>query len=158
YGRRIIWVPWQRPGFELALMLRAAVRDHAGCDGIILGGHGLFTWGSTQHECYLSSIQTIDQMREFIEDHSRRRARGLFGGMAVTAETDRDEIAAEILPFLRGILSSTRRSIAHWDSSTEARAFANSKWAEALCALGTSCPDHFVRTRICPIFVPWNPA
>ena len=72
YGRKIVWVPWQRPGFELALMLRKAVEDNPGCDGIILGGHGLFTWGDTQRECYVSSIKTIDQMGEFVQEHAKR--------------------------------------------------------------------------------------
>ncbi len=73
YGRRIAWVPWQRPGFELALMLRKAVEANPGCDGIVLGGHGLFTWGETQEEAYLSSIKTIDQMGEFVQDHAPAR-------------------------------------------------------------------------------------
>ena len=82
YGRRIIWVPWQRPGFELALMLKAAVAEHPGCDGLVLGSHGLFTWGSTQRDCYRNSIKTIDQMGEFIDEHARRQ-RARFGGTAV---------------------------------------------------------------------------
>ena len=80
YGRRIAWVPWQRPGFELALMLRKAVEATPGCDGIVLGGHGLFTWGETQQEAYLNSIKTIDQMGEFVQDHAKRAGRPLFGG------------------------------------------------------------------------------
>ena len=80
YGRKIVWVPWQRPGFELALMLRKAVEDNPGCDGIILGGHGLFTWGDTQRECYVSSIKTIDQMGEFVQEHARRSGEAQFGG------------------------------------------------------------------------------
>ena len=72
YGRKIIWVPWQRPGFELALMLKRSVDANPGCDGLILGGHGLFTWGDTQKECYLSSVRTIDQMGEFVQDHQDR--------------------------------------------------------------------------------------
>ena len=83
FGRTIVWLPWQRPGFELALMLRRAVEENPGCDGIILGGHGLFTWGHTQQECYLNSIRTIDQMGEFIDEHQRRANRPLFGGRAV---------------------------------------------------------------------------
>src|SRR5207247_5689429 len=83
YGRNIAWVPWQRPGFELALMLKRAVEARPGCDGIILGGHGLFTWGTTQHECYVNSITTIDQMGQFIEEHARRGNRPAFGGPAV---------------------------------------------------------------------------
>ena len=158
YGRTIVWLPWQRPGFELALMLRRAVEESPGCDGIILGGHGLFTWGNTQQECYVNSIKTIDQMGEFIEQHERRAGRPRFGGAAVTGTIDPDEVAAAILPYLRGVVSSNRRTIAHWDSSDDALTFANSKWAEELCGLGTSCPDHFLRTRISPMFIPWNPA
>jgi rhamnose utilization protein RhaD (predicted bifunctional aldolase and dehydrogenase)/NAD(P)-dependent dehydrogenase (short-subunit alcohol dehydrogenase family) len=159
YGRHIAWVPWQRPGFELALMLRNAVAETPGCDGIILGGHGLFTWGDTQHECYLNSIKTIDQMGEFIRDHEQRANRPQFGGVAVPdAPADRQAAIAEIFPYLRGAVSSNRRVIGHVDSSDDALAFANSTWAEALCGLGTSCPDHFLRTRISPMFIPWNPA
>jgi rhamnose utilization protein RhaD (predicted bifunctional aldolase and dehydrogenase)/NAD(P)-dependent dehydrogenase (short-subunit alcohol dehydrogenase family) len=156
YGRRIVWIPWQRPGFELALMLRDAARDNPGCDGILLGGHGLFTWGQTQRECYVNSIRTIDQMGQFVSAHAE--ASGLpFGGPVVTASAD-GESAAAILPYLRGAVSTNRRTIAHWDGSDDALTFANGAWAQDLCRLGTSCPDHFLRTRICPMFVPWQPA
>ncbi len=159
YGRKIIWVPWQRPGFELALMLKRAVEATPGCDGLILGGHGLFTWGDTQHECYVSSIRTIDEMGDFIQEHSKRTGKPLFGGPAVTAPvSDRDSAVAELLPYLRGVVSSNRRVIAHFDGSDDALTFANSRWAEDLCRMGTSCPDHFLRTRISPMFIPWNPA
>ena len=159
YGRRVAWVPWQRPGFELALMLRNAVAEMPGCDGIILGGHGLFTWGDTQHACYLNSIKTIDQMGEFIRDHAQRANRPPFGGVAVSgAPADRQAAIAGIFPYLRGAVSSNRRVIGHVDSSEDALTFANSKWAEELCGLGTSCPDHFLRTRISPMFIPWDPA
>ena len=157
YGRRIVWVPWQRPGFELGMMLRRAVAEHPGCDGILLGSHGLFTWGATQHECYANSLKTIDQMGEFVEEHGRAAKRPLFGGAAVTSAVDRESTAAAILPMLRGAVSSNRRVVAHVDSSDEAVTFANSRWAAELSQLGTSCPDHFLRTRICPMFVPWQP-
>ena len=159
YGRKIIWVPWQRPGFELALMLKRAVEGTPGCDGLILGGHGLFTWGQTQKECYLNSIRTIDEMGEFIQEHTARKGVPLFGGAAVTATVpDRQSVVAEILPYLRGVVSSNRRVIAHVDYSDDALTFANSRWAEDLCRMGTSCPDHFLRTRISPMFIPWDPA
>ena len=159
YGRRIAWLPWQRPGFELALMLRDVVAATPGCDGVILGGHGLFTWGRTQHECYLSSLTTIDQMGEFIRAHERRTNRPKFGGAAVTTVlADRESAIAEVFPSLRGVVSSNRRVIGHVDTSDDALTFANAAWAEELCGLGTSCPDHFLRTRISPMFVPWNPA
>jgi rhamnose utilization protein RhaD (predicted bifunctional aldolase and dehydrogenase)/NAD(P)-dependent dehydrogenase (short-subunit alcohol dehydrogenase family) len=159
YGRKMVWLPWQRPGFELAMMLRRAVEENPGCDGIVLGSHGLFTWGPTQRECYASSIQTIDQMGRFIQDHPLRPR---FGGAAPAqgagAPVDREDAAAAILPYLRGAVSSNRRVIAHYEGSEDALTFANSKWAEDLCRMGTSCPDHFLRTRICPLFIPWNPA
>jgi rhamnose utilization protein RhaD (predicted bifunctional aldolase and dehydrogenase)/NAD(P)-dependent dehydrogenase (short-subunit alcohol dehydrogenase family) len=157
YGRRIVWVPWQRPGFELALMLRKAVADHPGCDGIVLGSHGLFTWGETGRDCYVNSIKTIDQMGEFVGDRIRRRGAQPFGGKAVTATLDRESTAAAILPYLRGAISGEKRVVAHFERSDEALEFANSAWAEQLCELGTSCPDHFLRTRISPMFVPWDP-
>ena len=158
YGRHLVWVPWQRPGFELALMLRRAVESHRGCDGIVLGGHGLFTWGDTQRACYANSIRTIDQMGEFIDQRRRASRRPPFGGPAAATRVDRQSAVAELLPFLRGIVSSNRRVVAHWDESDDALGFANSQWAGELSALGTSCPDHFLRTRICPMFVPWNAA
>jgi rhamnose utilization protein RhaD (predicted bifunctional aldolase and dehydrogenase)/NAD(P)-dependent dehydrogenase (short-subunit alcohol dehydrogenase family) len=158
YGRRIVWVPWQRPGFELALMLRAAVEAERGCDGILLGGHGLFTWGESQRECYLNSIKTIDQMGEFVQDHHTRSGRPLFGGAAAAESRDRDAVVSAIFPFLRGAVSSNRRVVAHYDSSEDALTFAGSRWAEDLCRMGTSCPDHFLRTRISPMFIPWEPA
>jgi rhamnose utilization protein RhaD (predicted bifunctional aldolase and dehydrogenase)/NAD(P)-dependent dehydrogenase (short-subunit alcohol dehydrogenase family) len=157
YGRKIIWVPWQRPGFELALMLRKAVEDNPGCDGIILGGHGLFTWGETQKDCYLSSIKTIDQMGEFVQEHAKKNGRAQFGGAIASAAADRESIVGPLLPYLRGAVSSNRRVIAHYDGSEDALAFANSEWAEQLCQLGTSCPDHFLRTRISPLYLRWKP-
>jgi len=155
FGRNIAWLPWQRPGFELALMLERAIQENPGCDGLILASHGLFTWGDTQRECYLNSIRTIDQMGEFIQEH---RKTAVFGGLLHEPLADRREIAVKILPALRGAMSSNRRVIAHYTDDPDALAFAGSKWSPQLAALGTSCPDHFLRTRICPLFVDWDPA
>ena len=157
YGRKIVWVPWQRPGFELALLIEKAVLENPGIDGILLGGHGLFTWGATQRDCYLSSIHTIDQMGEFISKHQNQKG-ALFGGPEHVALPDRKKVAAEVLPALRGAMSSNRRVIAHYTDHEDALTFAGSKWSRELSALGTSCPDHFLRTRVCPLFLNWNPA
>lgn len=157
FGRNIAWVPWQRPGFELALLIEKAVKDNPGCDGLILGSHGLFTWGQTQRECYLNSIRTIDQMGEFILEHQARKG-SLFGGLQHPPLADRKTIATQILPALRGTMSSNRRVIAHYSDDQDALTFAGSKWSKQLGALGTSCPDHFLRTRICPFFIDWDPA
>ena len=156
FGRKIAWLPWQRPGFELALMIEQAVEQNPGAEGLILGGHGLFTWGNTQRECYLNSVRTIDEMGEFVLEHQKKKG-SLFGGVAISAAPDRGEIAVSILPALRGAVSSNRRVIAHYADHEDALVFANSKWARELGALGTSCPDHFLRTRISPMFIPWNP-
>ncbi len=101
FTRKIVWVPWQRPGFELALLIERAVQDNPGVEGLILGGHGLFTWGNTQRECYLNSIHTIDQMGEFIKRHQEKKCT-LFGGVVQAPSRDRNVIATQILPTLRG--------------------------------------------------------
>ncbi len=157
FHRNIAWLPWQRPGFELALMLERAVKDNPAADGLILGGHGLFTWGNTQRECYLNSIHTIDQMGEFILRHQEKKGQ-LFGGFEHAALPDHKAVAFQILPALRGAVSSNRRVIAHYADDEDALTFAGSKWAKELSALGTSCPDHFLRTRVCPMFLNWDPA
>ena len=157
FDRKIVWVPWQRPGFELALMIERAVKDNPGTEGLILGGHGLFTWGMTQRDCYLNSIHTIDQMGEFILNHQSKKG-SLFGGVEHGPAQDRKKIATQILPALRGVVSSNLRVVAHFTDDEDALTFAGSKWAKELGSLGTSCPDHFLRTRVCPLFLPWDPA
>lgn len=157
FDRKIVWVPWQRPGFELALLIERAVKDNPGAEGLILGGHGLFTWGMTQRDCYLNSIHTIDQMGEFILKHQSKKG-SLFGGVEHGPALDRKNIATQILPALRGVVSSNRRVIAHYADDDDALTFAGSKWAKELGSLGTSCPDHFLRTRVCPLFLPWDSA
>lgn len=158
FGHKLAWLPWQRPGFELGMMLRRIVKGTPGCDGVVLGGHGLFTWGDTQRECYLNTITIIDQLGQFIERHRSAAGHKPFGGGKVKSRDDRDEVAAEIMPYLRGAVSRRQRWIGSFTDASEVLEFVNSAQAEKLAHLGTSCPDHFIRTKIRPMFVKWNPA
>ncbi|MFZ1012329.1 MAG: bifunctional rhamnulose-1-phosphate aldolase/short-chain dehydrogenase [Terracidiphilus sp.] len=153
FSHSLVWVPWQRPGFELGLMMRRAVADNPRCDGIVLGGHGLFTWGHTQRECYLNTITLIDQIGQFIARHAKSEVR--FGGEAVPTRSDRRDLAIDIAPFLRGRVSTQNRWIASFRDAPDVLQFVNSVQAKELAFLGTSCPDHFIRTKIRPLFVPW---
>ncbi len=157
FGRNLIWLPWQRPGFELGMMLRNAVTKSPKCDGVILGGHGLFTWGDTQRECYLNTITLIDQLGQFVQEHVSRKGAQIFGGSRYHARQDSQELAIDIFPYLRGRISAAKRMIGTFTSLPEVLTFINSKDAEHFSFLGTSCPDHFVRTKIRPMYVPWNP-
>ena len=156
FDHRLIWIPWQRPGFELAMMLKRAVEQNPGCDGIVLGAHGLFTWGETQRECYVNTITVIDQLGQFIASHAKRKGETRFGGEAGKSRPNRHELATEILPFLRGRVSAQRRWIANFSDHKDVLSFVNSAHARDLAFLGTSCPDHFIRTKIRPMFVPWS--
>jgi rhamnose utilization protein RhaD (predicted bifunctional aldolase and dehydrogenase)/NAD(P)-dependent dehydrogenase (short-subunit alcohol dehydrogenase family) len=155
FHHHLVWVPWQRPGFELAMMMKHAVQQNPGCDGIVLGGHGLFTWGETQRECYINTLTVIDQIGQFIARHGEKQGPSRFGGIAVKARPNRRDLAIEILPFLRGRVSGQRRWIANFTDGEDVLQFVNAAHAKDLAFLGTSCPDHFIRTKIRPMFVPW---
>jgi rhamnose utilization protein RhaD (predicted bifunctional aldolase and dehydrogenase)/NAD(P)-dependent dehydrogenase (short-subunit alcohol dehydrogenase family) len=157
FSHQLIWLPWQRPGFELAMMLRDAVKQTPDCDGIVLGGHGLFTWGPTQRECYFNTLTIIDQLGQFVTEHLERIGQGLFGGQRSATLENHAVLANEIFPFIRGRVSAKQRLIGHFNSQPEVLRFVNSADAEKLAFLGTSCPDHFIRTKIRPLFVPWTP-
>ncbi|MFP5226900.1 MAG: bifunctional rhamnulose-1-phosphate aldolase/short-chain dehydrogenase [Acidobacteriota bacterium] len=154
FGHKLVWVPWQRPGFELAMMMRRAIQENPGCDGIVLGGHGLFTWGETQRECYLNTLTTIDQLGQFVQEHVERKGGSLFGGATMPSRADRRELAVDLLPFLRGRVSQQKRLLGSWSDADDVMRFVNAKDGAALAHLGTSCPDHFIRTKIRPMFVP----
>jgi rhamnose utilization protein RhaD (predicted bifunctional aldolase and dehydrogenase)/NAD(P)-dependent dehydrogenase (short-subunit alcohol dehydrogenase family) len=157
FGHKLVWLPWQRPGFELAMMMKRAVEAAPGCDGIMLGGHGLFTWGETQHESYLNTITVIDQIGQFIAKHDAKRGKPAFGGQKYAARADRAEIAPGVMASLRGAVSRKLRWIGNYVDHEDALTFVNSTQAKDLAHLGTSCPDHFIRTKIRPMFVEWDP-
>jgi rhamnose utilization protein RhaD (predicted bifunctional aldolase and dehydrogenase)/NAD(P)-dependent dehydrogenase (short-subunit alcohol dehydrogenase family) len=157
FGHHLIWLPWQRPGFELGMMLRRTVTENPGCDGIVLGGHGLFTWGDTQRDCYLNTLTIIDQLGQFVTEHVTKRAGAIFGGALYQMLPEHRERALDIFPFIRGRVSSRQRMIGSFSDAPEVQRYINSQDAPKLAHLGTSCPDHFVRTKIRPLYVPWLP-
>jgi rhamnose utilization protein RhaD (predicted bifunctional aldolase and dehydrogenase)/NAD(P)-dependent dehydrogenase (short-subunit alcohol dehydrogenase family) len=157
YEHQLIWVPWQRPGFELAMMLRKAVEENPGCDGVVLGGHGLFTWGQTQRDCYQNTIAIIDQLGQFVLERVEEKRGKLFGGERFPTAADHRELAVDIFPFLRGRASGQRKMIGSFSDLPEVLSFVNSREAKQLAHLGTSCPDHFIRTKVRPLFVDWRP-
>lgn len=153
FRHQLVWIPWQRPGFELGLMLRNAIQAKPDANGIILGSHGLFTWGKTQRECYENTLKVIDDLGQFVLANVKECGETLFGGQKVATRADRMEIATQLLPVLRGRLSGKQRVVGHFCDSPEVLRFVNSTDAESLAELGTSCPDHFIRTKIQPLFL-----
>ena len=158
FGHHLVWIPWQRPGFELGMMLKNAVAANPKCDGIVLGGHGLFSWGETSEICYRNTIELIDQLGQFIQGFVDNLGPRTFGGAKHSTHENREAIAADLLPYLRGCLSKSKRVVGHYSALPEVLRFANAQEAESLAWLGTSCPDHFIRTKIRPLYVHWNPA
>jgi rhamnose utilization protein RhaD (predicted bifunctional aldolase and dehydrogenase)/NAD(P)-dependent dehydrogenase (short-subunit alcohol dehydrogenase family) len=158
FDHKLVWIPWQRPGFELAMMMARAVEQSPACDGVVLGGHGLFTWGQTQRESYLNTITVIDQIGQLIESDRSKKNRKPFGGPKHMAHENRQKLAVKLMPFLRGSVSGQQRMIGSFTDTPEVLNFINSRSAAELAHLGTSCPDHFIRTKIRPLFVDWNPA
>lgn len=152
WGDTMGWVPWQRPGFDLGLQLEKCLNDNPGIRGIVLGSHGLFTWGDTSYECYLNSLEVIEMASEFIEKKIKENG-SVFGGQKVKSlpKEERLEKAAQLMPLLRGLCSSENGMIGHFNDSDAVLEYINSNDLERLAPMGTSCPDHFLRTKIQPL-------
>lgn len=152
WGDSMGWVPWQRPGFDLALQLEKCLEENPGIRGIVLGSHGLFTWGDTSYECYINSLDVIETASEFIAEKIEENG-SVFGGKKVESlsEEERKNKAAALIPVLRGLASSEKRMIGHFTDSDTVLEFINSNDLDRLAPMGTSCPDHFLRTKIQPL-------
>jgi len=152
WGDQMAWIPWQRPGFDLGLKLEKAVQENPNLRGIILGGHGLFTWGNTSYESYINTLEVIEQASEYLESNFGKK-RPVFGGARLqnTDADTRKQRAAELMPVLRGLASGQRRMIGHFTDDERVLEFVNSNDLSKLAPLGTSCPDHFLRTKIRPL-------
>lgn len=152
WGDTMGWVPWQRPGFDLGLQLEKCLEENPGIRGIVLGSHGLFTWGDTSYECYINSLEVIEQATEFINKKIKENG-SVFGGQKLKSlpKEERLEKASHLMPILRGMCSSENRMIGHFTDDDVVLEFINSNDLERLAPLGTSCPDHFLRTKIQPL-------
>jgi rhamnulose-1-phosphate aldolase/alcohol dehydrogenase len=152
WGDTMGWVPWQKPGFDLGLQLEKCLADNPGIRGIVLGSHGLFTWGDTSYECYMNSLEVIEMASEYIENKLKEQGE-VFGGQKVESlpQEERLEKASQIMPLLRGLCSSENRMIGHFSDTDVVMQYINSNDLERLAPMGTSCPDHFLRTKIQPL-------
>jgi rhamnulose-1-phosphate aldolase/alcohol dehydrogenase len=158
FNGEIGWVDWQRPGFDLGLKLKACLDENPGIRGILLGSHGLFTWGDTAYESYLNTLGVVEKYAEFLENNYGKKS-PVFGGGKIKSlpKEERLKQAAAIAPILRGLCSSSQSMIGHFSDAENVLEFTNSMDAERLAAMGTSCPDHFLRTKIAPLMVPLTP-
>ena len=153
---RLGYLPWQRPGFDLGLKLGEMASRHPEYVGVVLGGHGLFTWGETSKSCYEQTLQVISRAAAWLDGHEKRPA---FGGPRVQSlePVRRREIAARLMPLIRGKISKSEPKIGHFTDAPEVLQFVNSNALAKLAPLGTSCPDHFLRTKIRPLVLDFDP-
>ncbi len=159
FNGTIGWVGWQRPGFDLGLKLKKCLDENPGIRGIMLGSHGLFTWGDSAYECYLNSLETIERCAQYLEENFGKRG-PVFGGVKIQSlpASERLQRASKLAPLLRGFCSShiklgagKNAMVGHFTDDERVLEFINSKDLAKLAPMGTSCPDHFLRTKICPL-------
>ena len=157
FGDRIGWLPWKRPGYELGLWLEAFCRENPEADGVVLESHGLFTWADTARACYDTTIEIINVATAWLAERTKNVP--AFGGArheSLTPE-ERRAVAARLMPAIRGFVSGNQHMVGHFNDSAEVLEFVNARGMAPLAALGTSCPDHFLRTKIRPLVIDFDP-
>ncbi len=152
------WVEWQKPGFDLGLQLKACLDENPGIRGIMLGSHGLFTWGDTAYESYINTLEVIEICAQYLEDNYGKKG-PVFGGTKLGSleKSERFDKAAALAPILRGCCSSKTKMIGHFTDDERVLQFINSNDLDRLAPMGTSCPDHFLRTKISPLVLNLTP-
>jgi rhamnulose-1-phosphate aldolase/alcohol dehydrogenase len=157
FGGAVGWLPWQRPGFDLGLKLEAMAKSRPALEGIVLAGHGLFSWGDTAKECYQQTLRIVQKAADYLASKGRPEPFGKAVARPLTA-AEKDAFLVGLVPVLRGKLSKGVPKVMHFTDAPEVMELVNASRAEALAGAGTSCPDHFLRTKIWPLFVPFDPA
>lgn len=159
FGGKIGWVGWQKPGFDLGLQLKQCLDENPGIRGIMLGSHGLFTWGDTAYESYINTLEVVERCAAYLEENMGKKG-PVFGGQKLAAlpAAERLKQAAALAPVLRGFCSSQTRMIGHFTDDERVLQFINSNDLARLAPLGTSCPDHFLRTKISPLVLELAPS
>ncbi|MEO6549964.1 MAG: bifunctional aldolase/short-chain dehydrogenase [Ferruginibacter sp.] len=159
FGGTIGWVEWQKPGFDLGLQLKECLDENPGIRGIMLGSHGLFTWGDTAYESYINTLEVVERCATYIDENYGKRGE-VFGGAKMDASPKEERLhqAALLAPVLRGFCSSSTKMIGHFTDDSRVLEFINSNDLNRLAPLGTSCPDHFLRTKISPLVLPLEAA
>jgi rhamnulose-1-phosphate aldolase/alcohol dehydrogenase len=157
FNGTIGWVDWQRPGFDLGLKLKQCVDENPNLRGIMLGSHGIFTWGDTAYESYMNTLEVIERCASFLESNYGKK-RPVFGGSKIESldSDERLQQASLLAPMLRGFCSSEKAMIGHFTDDARVLEFVNSNDLERLAPMGTSCPDHFLRTKIRPLVLELN--
>ena len=152
FNGSIGWVEWQKPGFDLGLKLKQCLDENPGIRGIMLGSHGLFTWGDTAYESYINTLEVIERCAQYLEDNYGKKGE-IFGGQKIQSLPKEERLAkaAALAPVLRGFCSSKTKMLGHFTDDDRMLQFINSNDLEKLAPLGTSCPDHFLRTKISPL-------
>jgi rhamnulose-1-phosphate aldolase/alcohol dehydrogenase len=158
YGDDVIYIPWQRPGFEIGLQIEELIKANPKARGILLGHHGMSSWDNDDKTCYETALEIIDRAARYIAAHDKGEQ--TFGGQKhqPLPEAERRKLQVEIIPFLRGQVSVAKRFVGTVQDDERMLWFVNSHDGPRLAELGTSCPDHFLRTKIKPLFVEWDPA
>ena len=154
WGGKIGWLPWKRPGYTLGVQLRDYVKANPGLEGVMLAGHGIICWADTAKSCYEHTVQLIADAAAYL--NAKLAQKPAFGGQLVEPNAHRAAIAADLMPRLRGLMTGARTKVGHFSDDAEALEFVGSAEFLRLAALGTSCPDHFLRTKIAPL--PLDPA
>lgn len=149
WGGKIGWLPWKRPGYTLGVQLRDFVKANPGVEGVMLAGHGIICWADSAKACYDHTVQLIADAANYL--NAKLAGKPAFGGAVSSPNADRAAIAADLMPRLRGLMTGARTKVGHFSDDAEALEFVGSADFERLAALGTSCPDHFLRTKIAPL-------